>query len=96
MTIHRVAIVDSIYVPNGCTHEGQTSSCLLRVLRVRFRQGTPISIWRSVMTTSERKAVLRFNRRRLFLNRMIMQKRAFISSIRKALQSQGTASIGSL
>ena len=50
----------------------------------------------SVMTTSERQAVLRFNRRRLFLNRMIMRKRAFISSIRKALQSQGTASIGSL
>ena len=48
------------------------------------------------MTTSERQAVLRFNRRRLFLNRMIMQKRAFISSIRRALQSQGTASIGSL
>jgi hypothetical protein len=33
------------------------------------------------MTTSERQAVLRFNRRRLFLNRMIMRKRAFISSI---------------
>ena len=48
------------------------------------------------MTTSERQAVLRFNRRRLFLNRMIMRKRAFFSSIRKALQSQGSASIGSL
>ena len=48
------------------------------------------------MTDSERKAVLRFNRRRRFLNRMIMRKRAFVSSIRTALQSQGSASIGSL
>lgn len=48
------------------------------------------------MTDSERKAVLRFNRRRLFLNRMIMRKRAFISSIRNALRSGGSASIGSL
>jgi hypothetical protein len=53
-------------------------------------------IGESVMTDSERKAVLRFNRRRLFLNRMIMRKRAFISSIRNALRSGGSASIGSL
>jgi len=50
----------------------------------------------SVMTEQQTKAALRFNRRRLFLNRMIMRKRAFISSIRNALRSGGSASIGSL
>jgi len=50
----------------------------------------------SVMTEQQTKAALRFNRRRLFLNKLIMRKRRFFSALSNALRSGGSASIGSL
>ena len=46
------------------------------------------------MTDSERKAVLRHNRRRLFLNQLIMRKRAIVSKIRTATRAHGAISMG--
>jgi hypothetical protein len=46
------------------------------------------------MTDSERKAVLRHNRRRLFLNQLIMRKRAIVSKIRIATRAHGAISMG--
>tara|TARA_R100000388_G_scaffold69135_1_gene49974 strand:+ start:717 stop:863 length:147 start_codon:yes stop_codon:yes gene_type:complete len=46
------------------------------------------------MTHQERERVLRHNRRRLFLNRLIMRKRAIVAKIRNATRSHGAASMG--
>ena len=48
------------------------------------------------MTEQQTEAVLRHNRRRLFLNDLIMRKRKFFSAFSNALRSGGSASIGSL
>ena len=46
------------------------------------------------MTHQERERVLRHNRRRLFLNRLIERKRAIVAKIRIATRSHGAASMG--
>tara|TARA_R110001583_G_scaffold89631_1_gene230992 strand:- start:1273 stop:1419 length:147 start_codon:yes stop_codon:yes gene_type:complete len=46
------------------------------------------------MTHQERQQVLRHNRRRLFLNRLIERKRAIVAKIRTATRSHGAASMG--
>ena len=46
------------------------------------------------MTDQQRQQVLRHNRRRLFLNRLIMGKRAIVAKIRNATRAHGAASMG--
>jgi len=48
----------------------------------------------SVMTDSERQRVLRHNRRRLFLNRLIERKRAIVAKIKTTTRAHGAASMG--
>jgi len=46
------------------------------------------------MTDSERQRVLRHNRRRLFLNRLIERKRAIVAKIKTTTRAQGAISMG--
>jgi hypothetical protein len=46
------------------------------------------------MTDQQRQRVLRHNRRRLFLNRLIMRKRAIVAKIKITTRAHGAISMG--